>query len=348
MIRVACVCSDPSVERIIRQILNDSNEVILNGVWTDLKTLNHDQSQLRHDVLLLNFENKNSEDIYQSLLHFYAFHRKPIVLIVSDSSEQTIAEKIHTDLPIIDVISLSVLQDVDKKSYLKESLKVSAFIGEDILSDFDKKVKQKSMRVASKSEEELNEFPLVLIGSSTGGPKVIFELFKELGQSVHHMSFVLAQHISHIFLLEMKNQLEKIAQVPVHILGDGMMLQKGQIYLAPVQRQYVLNYDYHFIPDPNRHLYPFMPNINVLFNSIAMLYKKQVINIILSGLGNDGTDSAGVIKKNGGTVIAQNPQTAELTSMPDTVIRRSFHHYIFTPTEIVKYLKNISIVSSIK
>ncbi|MBK7428802.1 MAG: hypothetical protein IPI60_18190 [Saprospiraceae bacterium] len=67
---------------------------------------------------------------------------------------------------------------------------------------------------------------------------------------------------------------------------------------------------------------PRQPNsaIDIFFDSLAEDQGVKSIAIILSGTGSDGTKGIAAIKKNGGYVIVQNPESAKFDGMPRNAI----------------------------
>ena len=72
--------------------------------------------------------------------------------------------------------------------------------------------------------------------------------------------------------------------------------------------------------------------------SVAAGLSRPAIGVILTGMGADGSAGAGAIRKAGGYLIVQDPETAVLDSMPRTAIRSGFADEILAPEKIMKRL----------
>ena len=59
-----------------------------------------------------------------------------------------------------------------------------------------------------------------------------------------------------------------------------------------------------------------LPNINKLFSSASTCFGHKTIGIILTGMGEDGSEGFRDIKKNGGITLAQEPSDAVISGMP--------------------------------
>ena len=81
------------------------------------------------------------------------------------------------------------------------------------------------------------------------------------------------------------------------------------------------------------------PSVDVLFESAAYAFGAQVTAILLSGGNQDGTAGMELVKKAGGTTIAQDPQDAVCPIMPEAAIHADVVDKVMTATRIAEYLK---------
>lgn len=106
---------------------------------------------------------------------------------------------------------------------------------------------------------------------------------------------------------------------PVEEAEDKTPLRPGTVYLAPP--------DYHLLvepawlslstEDPVRYS---RPSIDVLLESAAEAFGQRLVAVILTGASDDGTAGARAVHRRGGTVIVQDPKSAEQAVMPRSVI----------------------------
>ena len=80
------------------------------------------------------------------------------------------------------------------------------------------------------------------------------------------------------------------------------------------------------------------PSAEPLFASVAEVYKKNAIAVVLTGGDGDGSFGVQIIKDNGGTVIAQDRPTSENFSMPETSIKTGDVDYILPLDKIAPML----------
>ena len=109
--------------------------------------------------------------------------------------------------------------------------------------------------------------------------------------------------------------------MPVRLAQDGMKIAPGTVYLAPGDVHMVVNPDtleIALVDDPPENYC--RPAADPLFRSIATAFGKRCVAAVFTGMGRDGSIGAGYIAAAGGVVLAQDPKTATIGSMPQSVI----------------------------
>ena len=162
---------------------------------------------------------------------------------------------------------------------------------------------------------------LVVIGSSTGGPQALQTVIMGLAKDFP-CPVVVVQHMPAGVTGALATRLNGIAAVAVKEARDGEILMPGCVYIAPGNyhlrilhdaggRRIVLSDE----PPVGNH----RPAVNVMYESVAHL-GKDVVAVILTGMGHDGRDGMHKIKDNGGYCIAQDEATCVVYGMPKSVI----------------------------
>jgi len=159
---------------------------------------------------------------------------------------------------------------------------------------------------------------LIVVGCSLGGMYALEAILKQLPADFC-VPIAIAQHRHRRSNESLPEFLRRATHLNVVDVEDKQWIEAGNVYLAPA--------DYHLlvekgefnlsVDDVVRHS---RPSVDVLFESAADAYGAGVIAIVLTGANDDGVGGARRIKQRGGTVIAQDPKTAEAPSMPQTVI----------------------------
>jgi two-component system, chemotaxis family, protein-glutamate methylesterase/glutaminase len=96
---------------------------------------------------------------------------------------------------------------------------------------------------------------------------------------------------------------------------DREVIEAGTVYIAPPDNHFLVA-NGHVSLTSSELVHYTRPSADLLFESVAASYRSRAIGVILTGSGADGATGLRAIKEQGGTTIAQDPQTAEYGSMP--------------------------------
>ena len=164
-------------------------------------------------------------------------------------------------------------------------------------------------------------FYVVGIGASAGGLRALEEFFDHM-PSDSGAAFIVIQHLSPDFKSLMKELLSRRTRMDVHRVKEGMAIAPNNVYLIPPGKNLrVKEGKLHLSAQQSRKVHGAISfPINIFFNSLADNYAEQAVGIVLSGTGSDGTQGLQAIKDRGGTVLVQDPNTAEFNGMPQSAI----------------------------
>ena len=159
---------------------------------------------------------------------------------------------------------------------------------------------------------------VLAIGSSTGGPQALFEVFETLKDSVRVPIFI-TQHMPATFTAILAEHIQRVSGVECAEGRDHERVTPSRIYIAPGEYHMVIDGDSRgpFIRinrDPPENYC--RPAVDPMFRSIAKLYGVKALSVVLTGMGKDGEVGGQAIVDAGGTVIAQDEPTSVVWGMP--------------------------------
>ncbi len=162
-------------------------------------------------------------------------------------------------------------------------------------------------------------FPIIAIGSSTGGPKALAQILSELPIRIK-TAIVIVQHVDAKFAIELSGWLSRQTAIPVNLIEENTKPEKNNIYLAASDNHLVIGNDmrFHYIKEPED--YPFRPSIDVFFRSLKNNWQKKGVAMILTGMGRDGASGLLLLKKEGWHTIAQDEESSVIFGMPKAAI----------------------------
>ena len=159
----------------------------------------------------------------------------------------------------------------------------------------------------------------VLIGVSTGGPRALLTMLPRLTQLVR-LPIVIVQHMPPKFTASLAESLGKVCAHKVHEAVDGQPIEPGNTYIAPGGRHLVVR---RTSPtqvvcgvNDNPPENALRPNVDVMFRSAAQVWGGNVVAVILTGMGADGTKGLAPLKRAGAPVIVQDEATSVVWGMP--------------------------------
>jgi len=165
------------------------------------------------------------------------------------------------------------------------------------------------------SEKNTRNEDLVVVGSSAGGVGALSTLVGTLSKTFP-APIVLAQHLDPQRPSHLGSILERHSTLPIVLVSKEAPtpLENGKVYVVPSNRHVRIK-DGHVHLEGDHGDRP-KPSVDMLLSSAAEAYGEHLIAVILTGSGSDGAAGAVDVKKAGGVVIIQNPQTAAYPSMP--------------------------------
>src|SRR5947208_14682324 len=176
-------------------------------------------------------------------------------------------------------------------------------------------------------------FDVVALAASAGGLNALTHVLAALPPDFP-AALVVVQHLDRRHRSVMADILARKCRLPVKEAVEGEPLQAGRAYIAPPDRHLLVTPD-HSVSLTQTELVHFVrPSADLLFESVAASYKERAIAVVLSGTGSDGSLGVGAIKKMGGTVIAQDQDSAEFFGMPSAAIKSGHADFILRLDEI--------------
>lgn len=160
-------------------------------------------------------------------------------------------------------------------------------------------------------------FPIIAIGASAGGLEPL-EIFFGTANAKSEFAYVIIQHLAPNHKSLMDELLSRHTQLPIHVIEDGLVIEKGSIYLNP-PKKFVEIKDGKFVLTEKEDRKLSFP-ISSFFNSLAENLLENACAIILSGTGSDGSEGIKYIKEKGGLVLVQDPDEAKFNGMPNSAI----------------------------
>ena len=183
---------------------------------------------------------------------------------------------------------------------------------------------------------------ILAIGSSTGGPQALFNVFKNLGTL--NVPIVITQHMPATFTKILAEHISQHSSMPAHEGEEGMLVEAGNIYVAPGGKHMVFTKqgDQLIIKLDDGAPENFCkPAVDVMLRSLVNIYKNKILCVILTGMGQDGLIGARQIHQEGGRIVAQDKETSVVWGMPGAVADDGICNKIIPIDDIGSTIKKI-------
>jgi PAS domain S-box-containing protein len=177
---------------------------------------------------------------------------------------------------------------------------------------------------------------VVGIGASAGGLNALESLFDRLPVDTN-MAFVVIQHLSPHFKSLMDDLLARHTSMPIHMATDGLQVEANTVYLIPPNTQMAMQGNRLHVSERNHGQMLDLP-VDIFFNSLAEAMKSSAIAIVLSGTGTDGSRGVKAVRREGGLVLVQAPESAQFDGMPRSAIAAGVCDCMCTPGEMAEFL----------
>ena len=184
-------------------------------------------------------------------------------------------------------------------------------------------------------------YEIVAIASSTGGPQTLGEIMKNLSASFS-VPLVIVQHIAPDFVVPLVDWLNTLSKLPVRVAQAGTRPQPGNVYVAPGGKHLQLTSEHNFALTDNPANVPHIPSGDVLLESVARSYGSHAVGVVLTGMGADGARGLRHMYDAGAMTIAQDEASCIVFGMPQQAIALGGARLTLPPLEISKLLLQYS------
>ncbi len=208
------------------------------------------------------------------------------------------------------------------------------------------KIEKKIQNKHYLSAKETFFFDAIAIGSSTGGPEALSTIFEGLQDFEIRQPIFITQHMPPSFSSNFAKHLSKISGKECVEAEDNMLVENSGIYVAPG--------GYHMtvktLSNSKKTIIKLLdsepenfckPSIEPMVRSMIKAFKGKILEVILTGMGNDGHKSAFDLVASGGKIVVQDKASSVVWGMPGIIANAGLSSEILPLKEIASYIKNL-------
>ncbi len=330
--KVLVVDDSAFMRKVIADIINSDPLMEVIG-----KARNGDEAigkvmELNPDVVTMDVEMPGTDGL-SALSRIMELSPVPIIMLSSltkDGAEQTMKALQLGAVDFIPKPSGQISLDIDKISQdIIRKIRIAAGTKKKLqnlnnISDFSERKARNINREFIHTAGSLDK--LVLIGTSTGGPKALHQLIPAFPAQID-AGILVVQHMPSGFTRSLAERLDSLSEIRVKEAENGEKIVPGCAYIAPG--------DYHLTVKSKKtgqknELYINLdksvprgghrPSVDVMLESVAEQYWSQIVCVIMTGMGRDGADGVKAVKARGAKLIAEDQSTCIVYGMPKAAV----------------------------
>ncbi len=176
---------------------------------------------------------------------------------------------------------------------------------------------------------------VVIIGSSTGGPRALNTVVPQLPQNLP-AAVLIVQHMPVGFTRSLAERLDSVSQLSIKEAAPGDRLEAGRGLLAPGGFHMTVDANGQIALNQNPTVHGVRPAIDVTMVSIAQKYGASVVGVVLTGMGSDGTNGSALIHSQGGYIIAEDESSCVVWGMPRSVVEAGAANEVVPLPDVAK------------
>ena len=317
-IKVLTVEDSTLIRLIINNTIRDMDGVELIGTAENGAVAIEKIKELKPDIVTLDVVMPVMDGL-ETLKTLRKFSDVPVIMLSGISDRRTTIEALENGAQ--DFLTKPESITRNKEEFKNDlEVRIKALSGKKIPKKRQTDlIKPKTIQLVKRERKSgQKKIDAIVIGASTGGPQMLTELVKTLPEDLAIPIFIV-QHMPAGFTASFARRLDAHSDVNVVEAEDGMKIQKGTVYLAPGGLHMVINHNrIQLLDTPKVH--SVRPAIDPMFESAIETYGKNILAVILTGMGKDGAEGCVAVKNAGGHVIAQDEESCVVYGMPKSAV----------------------------
>lgn len=323
-VRVLVVDDSALMRKLIPQILAADSSIQVVGTAMDgifgLKKI----EELCPQVVTLDLEMPGMGGL-DMLREIMRSHRLPVIVVSSHSTEGASVTLKALSMGAFDFVA----KPADVSARMPE-------IARELITKIKAAAQSRGIKMtaavpsapAEKASPNAKDQPtrIVAIGVSTGGPQSLQYLLPQLPKDFPG-AILIVQHMPEGFTDMFSRRLDEICAIRVKEAQSGDLLLAGRAFVCPGSRHLKVKRlplgDVAVLSDEPR-VNGHRPSVDVLFRSVAEEFGEKSVAVLMTGMGEDGSQGMGLVKASGGMTIAQSEESCVVYGMPRAAIEKGF------------------------
>lgn len=349
MIRVQVVDDMLVIRGMLRNIITGTGIAEVVALSSDGVEAVADYKQHKPDIVIMDVEMPNMDGL-SALQNILANDPQAKVMMCSSLTYSGAEATLRA-------LSLGALDFLPKPGTTPQNLSVKDF-SEQLVRKIKAIVRPDEKAVATTVADEdegrdiqLRPMPagfsrpeVIAIGSSTGGLPPIFDLLAQLKGGLT-VPLLITQHMPATFTKILAQNITERVGLTAYEAEEGMVIEPGVVYVAPGGYHLLIEKDGNNkvcrLSDSPPENYC-RPSVEPMFRSLISAYGKNIVGVILTGMGHDGKEGAcQMVERGNNLVLAQDEASSTVWGMPGAVARAGVCHKVLPPAALGQYIRQL-------
>ncbi len=321
MINVLIVDDSRLLAELIQDILSSDPQVRVVGIAKNGKEALEKVKALRPDIITMDVH-MDVLDGVEATKQIMTENPTPILIVTNSISPEN-SEKIFHALSYgaLDVFDKGRIEFKDDRVSRDLLIHQVKYLSRIAVKPYGTLKDSTARKQGIPSQGRKASDKIVAIVASTGGPQAILRILKDFNGDFP-CGVLIVQHISKGFEANLMHWLNETCAIDVRIAKDHEVIHPAVAYIAPNDKHLRVNGEGKIELGPDLAVGGFRPSGDILLRSVADVYGKNAIGVILTGMGKDGAEGMMAIKKKHGVTIAQDEKSCMIFGMPKTAIEK--------------------------
>jgi len=333
-LRVLVVDDSALMRKLIPQLLGRDGSIEVVGTAMDGEFALDKIADLKPHVITLDLEMPRKDGL-ETLREIVRSHKLPVIVVSSHSTDGASVTLRALAMGAFDFVAKPQAKLADEMERVAGELiyKIKTAAASANLHNTVLPAERTAFRAAGagrgrgvKKPAAIKASPtaIVAIGVSTGGPNALQQMLPQLPADFPG-TILVVQHMPEGFTAMFARRLNESCTVRVKEAQSGDLLQAGRVLICPGNRHMrVRRMPLGMVValSDEERVNGHRPSVDVLFHSVAQEAGPKTVAVLMTGMGEDGAEGLGAIKRAGGVTIAQSAESCVVFGMPRAAIER--------------------------
>jgi two-component system chemotaxis response regulator CheB len=325
-IRVLVIDDSALMRKLIPQILGDDPDIHVVGTAMDGEFGLKKIEELKPQVITLDLEMPRMDGM-ETLRQITRRHRLPVIMVSATTTEGATSTFKALALGALDFVAKpkdaagAKMKEISAELISKIKVAAKTELSNAPLAWHEPQRINKPL-----VKPKIQASRLVAIGISTGGPNALQYMLSQLPEDFPG-AIVVVQHMPEGFTEMFARRLNECCAIDVKEAQSGDMLLAGRALICPGNRHIRVRRmalgNMVVLSDEDR-VNGHRPSVDILFQSAASEFGSDAIGLLMTGMGEDGAEGLGAMRRRGALTIAQDEPSCVVFGMPKIAIDRGY------------------------